>query len=202
MPSPEALAWKWRQVTTPKDITSAAFAQMVLENHLKVIKSGGYAYAAKPTDDGYDLYRTFDDWGAILVTTATLTPAAGADIAAIAVPAGKRWLFVGLGGQLVADANVANRNVYMQYKPDGTNIQSNNWCAQVQTAGQTHTYRLTPAASVSEVYVASNGNHTIGFGLVGGLEMPAAAALEVLVNSKQVGDDWGTVIYTYKEAPA
>lgn len=53
----EQLPWKWRQLT-PIGLGPSEFAQLVLEDDLRVIELGGWRYAAKKTQDGYDLYRS------------------------------------------------------------------------------------------------------------------------------------------------
>jgi len=198
--TPPEIPWKWRQVATPKDVASAAFAQLVLENKLEVIKSGGYMYAANKTDDGYDLYRTFDDWGAIPVSTgATADPAAGANPATITVPAGKRWQFIAWRAILVNDATVANRYLTATVTPDGTNYTRRFFSVQAQPASTTHIYVLHPGTP-GEVYDAGNTWHTIGMGL-SLLELSAGATITFATTGIVAGDNWGIAYYEYKEAP-
>jgi len=56
---PEAQPFKWRQYDTPYTITAQPFIRMVVENDLKTWEADGYIWAAYPTTDGHDLYRTY-----------------------------------------------------------------------------------------------------------------------------------------------
>lgn len=193
---------KWRyNVSQAKSITATAFAQMVLENGLRVIgpDSNGYKYCALETEDGFDVYRVPDvDWDKITVTTAaTADPAAGADLADITVPANKVWKYIGGYCSLVNDANVANRYMTVSFRPDGTNPTGvlMNTGAMVASG----TYYITEAALAANLSVG--GREIIALG-GNGIILPAGAKIVHAVLNLQAGDDISAFRYRYKEAPA
>lgn len=142
-------------------------------------------------------------WDAFPVKVGTTTPAVGADFN-LTVPAGKRWLFLGWAGVLVTDANVANRLVYVQCTADGTNIVFQSNTTNNHAASLTHYYYFYVSHPVAEVFTTPY--HRFGYGLSNAIELPAAASINVVIGSKQAGDDWGSganaIYYLYKEAPA
>jgi hypothetical protein len=169
---------------------------LVLENKLEVIKSGGYMYAANKTDDGYDLYRTFDSWDAIPVSIGvTADPAAGAQITAVAVPAGKRWLLLGFQNEIVASADVANRNANVYISMDGANNFYISNALLTVTASQT---KLISACTNSLITAA-----TTQYGMhIPAIELPAGATFRFYWNTLQAADNLGVMTYFYKEVPA
>ena len=172
---------------------------MVLENQLEVVKSGGYAYAALKTEDGFDLYCTFDSWDGIpLVVGVTANPAAGASPATVTVPSGKRWLYLGGVVSLVADATVASRYVYNVVYPNGTTQYLKGRSAAV-TASQTRVCHFVPGVTNSSVI---GNDEMVAIGGFLPTELPAGATITVESVNLQVGDDYGAFTYFYKEAPA
>ena len=87
---PEELPWKWRQVATPILLTPAAFAQLVLEDDLKVKQAGIYSWAAKKTQDGHDLYQTPNNpWYLYQARRVNTSGGAGALVTRISMNAGQ-----------------------------------------------------------------------------------------------------------------
>jgi len=196
--TPPEIPWNWRQVATPKEVTSAAFAQLVLENRLEVVRSGGYMYAANRTDDGYDLYRTFDSWDAIPVSTgATADPAAGASPVAVTVSAGERWLLLGGICLATVSADVLTRNVQITVLGDGTNESFNGGKAYFVAS---ETCRGAFGAGVA--YNDQSGLGFIHLTLPGaGIEIAAGGSFQLLY-VLHANDNCGPMYYTYKKASA
>ena len=119
-----------------------------------VVEVDGVLYAARAGHKDDVLYKTDTvapadsfNWDQIPVETgATADPAAGAQLANIVVPAGKRWLFIGGYGSIVTDGTGANRYLYMTVKHDGTNTTVRFAHATAMTASLTWILSLSPAA--------------------------------------------------------
>ena len=194
---------KWRHsVSSPVTVTASRFAELVLEQGLRVIgpDSDGYKYCALETEDGYDLYRAPDVvWDKLPVLTAvTADPAAGSDPAAVTVAAGKRIILLGCYVSMTADANAANRYIQLVVARDGTNIDTAFQTVPAHTANLTRAHSFSPGSSPNTALRLVN----VGSLPEGGLEIPAGGTFQITVDGIQAGDDLTAVYYAYKEAPA
>lgn len=187
----------------PRTVNGDTFAKVVLERGLQVLGPlhDGYMYAGEKSDQEYILYRTSCvDWSRIKTITiaGTVNPAAGADPAAVTVPAGKRWLLLGMYFAMVTDANAANRYPYLTVRHDGTNATSYFGASTPQTASLTQNWGFAPGAgqggAIGAGLVAS-----VGFGEP--IEIGPGGNFQIRFLNIQVGDDCTAVTYAYKEAP-
>ena len=194
---PDELPWKWRQVATPITLSAAAFAQLVLEENLDTKKAGGYEWAARKTQDGHDLYQTLDlsfNWDVIPVQVGTTAvPAGGAQIAAMTVPAGKRWVVTMVSAQVVA-TGVANR-AFSLYIGTAAFDYYNTSAGLTITDGQTK--RQTMVAN--SLVTTAGTQFGLHFPLI---ELPATSKLTMYLSNIQAGDACTAATYYYKEAPA
>lgn len=172
----------------------------MLEHDLRVVRSGGYYYAAYKTSDGFDLYRTLATWEALPMSVgSTADPAAGAQLANITVPAGKRWLVLGLSYQITTDANVADRQPTLVFRADGTNTTSAVG-TPVITASLTAVRVSFGLGGAYGGTAASNGIVFAGMGP--GVELPASGNMQAYIYNIQATDNATIAYYVYKEAPA
>jgi len=193
-------AFRWRREDAYITVTGPVFAKLVHENGLEVKGPfGGYLYAMKHTTEGEELYRTLSDgWDDVPLSTANgANPAAGADPAAITVPAGKRWLLLGVRDQMVTDANVADRFPTLTVTNGATaffaTVDSN-----AQTAGLTHQHYFALGAGAA---VLSGTTHIINIP-IGGIELGPGYVFQVTYANIQAGDDATAITYVYKERDA
>jgi len=136
------------------------------------------------------------NWDAIPVKTgATADPAPGAQLAAITVPAGRRWLFCEISVTLTCDATVANRWVNLGIKTNGTHYGFYSPAGLTVTASQSKQQSFVAGSFI----VTAGTQYGMHFPLT---ELPAGAVIELTVNALQAGDDMGAARYFYKEVPA
>ena len=140
------------------------------------------------------------DWDSIpLVTKLSADPAAGAQIANLVVPAGKRWLWYGGRFALVTDGTVINRTAQWYCQPDGTTTLM-YVPHSTQAATSTHTYGFTPNRSTTEYLIGTE--HYLGWGYgAPAVDLSAGAIILVSVGSLQGGDNLSAMTYYIKEAP-
>jgi len=125
----------------------------------------------------------------------TADPAAGAQIADIVVPAGKRWRVFEIQATLVASAAVANRYYTLQMYLDGVNASFVGLNGLVITASQTRV----------QSWMANSGLQTAGteYGLsYPDIEIPAGGLIRLVISALDGGDNSSAATYYYKEAPA
>ena len=189
-------------------LDNETFASLVLEKKLSVFgpDSDGYCYCGPVRgSSGDEVYRTpSSDWGqAPLIQGATADPAAGAEIATITVPVGKKWKLYSIHATLVSDATVANRYPYINIAPDGTNILLIARSSVAQTASLTIPWMWAPnnAFGTTTPAAISGYGMNIGLGIQDGLELPAGAIITFLTTGIVAGDNWGVCRYRYKELP-
>lgn len=194
---------KWRHpVSAVQTLSGTAFAQMVMEHGLRVVgPSSGYLYAALETDDGHDMFRTFAGWETVAIsTTATANPAAGAQLATVTVPAGKRHLLLSGKTSVVTDANVANRYFILVIKRDGTNTDA------IYAQGSAITASLTRSVSFSNGLPGTYISEATSGMIIGtpdrGIEIPAGGNWQLFCVSIQAADDIAALQYAYKEVDA
>ena len=187
--------------TETTELDKDAFMRLVAEEHLQVEgPSGGYLYTGRKGKNGWELFKARAwSWGELPVSAGvTADPAAGAQIADITVPTGKRWLFLGAYCTIVCDANAANRVPHCDVLTDGTNVDRVHYGTGTTTASNTGKWMFTMGNSVT----ISSGYHMV-IGLpVGGIEVPAGAIIRIVADSIQVGDNLSVLRYAYKEASA
>jgi hypothetical protein len=134
------------------------------------------------------------NWDAIPVKTGvTADPAAGAQIASVTVPAGKRYLLISMQATCVADATVQTRTPNTSIYMDGTVIAFTSANGLGVTASQTKV----------QSFMANGINvSTTQYGLyIPLLELPAGAKFEISYYLLQAGDNLTAMTYFYKEAP-
>ena len=138
------------------------------------------------------------DWDRIPMSYgAGANAAAGADPAAIVVPAGKRWRFHGWVGAFTTDATGVNRIIRCTVEGDGTNVSASVRHTAVQAGSVANTYSVWPGAPMQS---DTGGTPTMPF--PGSNELGPAATINIITTTIQGGDDWGVVRYAYQEAPA
>ena len=135
------------------------------------------------------------DWITIK-TAATADPAAGADPAEITVPAGRKWLFLGLSGTLVSDVTAVTRVPQCNIKIDGTNIIIKIVNVTGQTQGYTVVHNFTSGLATMG---GTLGNGALFSPLPYPLELPPGAKIGISTLNLQAGDNWGVIRYFYKE---
>jgi hypothetical protein len=132
-----------------------------------------------------------------VLTGVTADPAAGAAVPTITVPAGKRWVFLGARVQLVDDATVANRYMYISIAHDGTNTDQRVQSPSAMVASYTSDWNFTPTNLAS---ISNGADSQLGFGA--GIELAAGATVIISAVGLVAGDNFGVCRYYYKEAPA
>jgi len=139
--------------------------------------------------------RAFN-WDSIPVKTgSTADPAAGAQLAAITVAAGKRMILYSMEATIVADATVATRIFFAYIRINGADTTYASLGGLNITASQT---KLQSFMANSLVITAGTqyGMH------IPLMELPAGATILMYAVALQAGDNIGAMTYTYKEAPA
>ena len=130
-------------------------------------------------------------------------PVAGAPpgFASLTVPAGKRWLVVGIFTKCVMDGNAADRRLSM-YATDGTNTVMNTPYSTATIASKTGYFNFGPlVTTVLQAIVGTNYFNNIPFAQLP-TELPAGYILKVDMASIQAGDQFDVTRVMLKEAPA
>jgi hypothetical protein len=136
------------------------------------------------------------NWDSIPVRVGvTADPAAGADAAAVVVPAGKRWLFYGGVVQLVAAAVAITRTYYM-WVTDATS----GFLIYISAGGLGITTGQTKQQSwtANSLLTAAGTQYGMHIPL---LEMPAGTSITIPLTNIQGADNMTAFTYWYKEAP-
>ena len=138
--------------------------------------------------------KEFVNWDQITIKSgATADPAAGAQLASITVPAGKRWKFVSLEATLVTDATVATRYFLVTYYMDGTNITYQTLAGVNITASLTRVQSYVTGSFVTTAGT-EYGQH------LPDIELPAGATITMVAIALVAGDNISAATYYYKEA--
>lgn len=136
------------------------------------------------------------DWDAVgMIRATTADPAAGAQLAVVTVPAGKRMKIYSAEATVVCDATVANRYFTLYVRMNGTDN------TYITNAG------LTITASQTKIQSFKSGSLITTAGTQYGMhfpemELPAGATLFMFLSNIQAADDIGAMTYTYKVLPA
>ena len=137
------------------------------------------------------------NWDKLRVSLAyTANPAAGAQPAAITVPASQVFQFRGGGYLVTTDANIVNRYPFCGTKDDGTNYHMRAISLLPITASLTAAEAWFVPGAASGGPVGSGLSQTIG---IAPLEVDAAGVIQFGLASIQVGDDIGVVYYKVKK---
>jgi hypothetical protein len=118
-------------------------------------------------------------------------PAAGSDYADIVVPTGAMWKLHGFAGQLVTDANTANRYFSIDIT-DGTNVTGGLGVGVEQAASQTINYRGSIGITNTfddALNPVSNGQR-MSIALPQQL-LPEASVISPTTVNLLAGDNWG-----------
>jgi len=182
--------------TAVETLDKDAFNQLVLEEGLRTWAGEMYIYTGKHGKKGWEIYRTrCGTWDSVPVTAAaTADPAAGANPAAVTVPAGKKWKLFTARCQLVADATVVNRNALVTVT-DGTTTVAAFRAAFNQTASTTVEYTFCDAYPTTTLLATAVVSYSP-------LELPAGYTFQVTFLNLQAGDNATAASYTYKEVDA
>ncbi len=193
----EKAPFRWRLEDAYRTVTAEAFVKVIAEHGLTPQGPfGGYWYALLHTTEGEELYRTWSgSWDDIPVTVAvTADPAAGANLAAITVPAKKRWLFLGSMHSVVTDATVVTRQPFVRFARNGTNtdqeIVSPNGITASLTAYVTFGDAASATATVTARYITSE---------LAPVDCPAGTTISHLMGGLVAGDNIGVCYYAYKQ---
>ena len=142
------------------------------------------------------------DWGqrkdpfpqAPVISAATADPAAGADAAAVTVPAGRKWLLLTTYYIVVTDANVANR-YWRLTVDDGTNDTFVYLAPTAITASITR--------NISTGHLVDDYSGALQYWKISlpTFELPATWNFQIELVSIQATDNIAAVRYTYKDVP-
>jgi hypothetical protein len=135
---------------------------------------------------------SIDGSGAIRIITGS-DPAAGAEISET-VPTGARWQLLALTASLVADANAANRIASLLFD-DGASVYARMSAQFAQAANNSAVY--TWGAGL-QFQGNVNADPKVS-GLPIDHRLLAGHRLRTIVNSIQVGDNWGAPVYCVQE---
>jgi hypothetical protein len=183
------------------ELDKDAFMRLVTQDKLQVEgPSGGYLYTGRQGKNGWELYKTPGGmWDQIKVSTGvTVDPAVNTAIS-LTVPAGKRWLFLGGEAFFTSDATAHTHTARITFARDGTNIDLTFGSTVTQAQSLVYGYDFSPGgpqstATSAAMVVVGIQHH--------GVECPAGTVISVAANGSAGNDDWSTMRYAYKEAPA
>lgn len=118
-------------------------------------------------------------------------PSAGADYATQTVPTNALWKPVGFEGDLVADANAANRSLTIDYT-DGTDVVGGVVTGLTHTASRTHAYRGNRGGGGPMVAtnVSPSIDTTVAFPM-GEFLLPEVYEVTFVTLNLLAGDNWG-----------
>jgi hypothetical protein len=119
-------------------------------------------------------------------------PAAGANFG-VTVPAGENWQILSVAAKLVADANIANRNVILRLTTAGGRPMGYTTWGFAQTAGLTIRYLFQLQGQTLTVPTDARVFYPLPV-----LWCPPSSLFEIAVIGIQVGDQFSEIVYQYQ----